>query len=135
MRVLGLDYGDSRIGVAVSDMLGITAQPVTVIEEKSFHTQVKIAAQQAKELGAEKIVIGLPVNMDGTEGFRSDKTREFAGALEKKCGLPIVFWDERLTTAAAHRTLEESAVSGKKRKGLLDRIAASLILQGYLDSL
>ena len=133
MRILGLDYGDARIGVAVSDLLGITAQGVTVISEKNFEKQTEKVAALAAEYGAEKIVLGLPKNMNGTIGERGEKTKLFAEALSKLCAAEIVFWDERLTTAAAHRTLEEGAVSGKKRKGLLDKLSAVFILQGYLD--
>lgn len=135
MRVLGVDYGDSRIGIAVSDLLGITAQGVETITEKDFGTQVAKVAKKAAELGAEKIVLGMPKNMDGTLGERAEKTKIFAEALEKKSALQVTFWDERLTTAAAHRTLSEGAVSGKKRKDILDTLSAVFILQGYLDSL
>lgn len=134
MRILGLDYGDSRIGVAVSDVMGITAQPVGVITEKDFTRQVLRVIEKAKELGAEEIVIGMPKNMNGTVGERGEKTIKFANALTEKSSLPVTCWDERLTTIAAHRTLEECEISGKKRKGLLDKIAAVFILQGYLDS-
>lgn len=134
LRILGLDYGDSRIGVAVSDMLGITAQPMTVISEKYFVRQVQLVAEKAKELEAEEIVIGMPKHMNGTIGERGEKTITFATALKEILPIPIIYWDERLTTQAAHRTLEECSVSGKKRKGLLDKLAAVFILQGYLDS-
>lgn len=133
MRILGLDYGDARIGVAVSDLLGITAQGVTVISEKDFERQVEKAAALAKEYGAEKIVLGFPKNMNGTIGERGEKTKVFADALASLTGAEIIFWDERLTTAAAHRALAEGAVSGKKRKGILDKLSAVFILQGYLD--
>lgn len=135
MRVLGVDYGDSRIGIAVSDPLGITAQGIETICEKDFGTQVARVAKKAAELGAEKIVLGMPRNMDGSMGERAEKTKVFAKALEKKSSLNVIFRDERLTTAAAHRTLAEGAVSGKKRKGILDTLSAVFILQGYLDSL
>lgn len=135
MRILGLDYGDSRIGVAVSDLLGLTAQSVGLIAEKNFDRQIEKVCAYCKEYKAEKIVIGMPKNMNGSIGERGEKTKLFADALEKECSLPIIFWDERLTTAAAHKTLSESRVSGKKRKGILDKIAAVFILQGYLDSL
>ncbi len=134
MRVLGIDYGDSRIGVAISDMLGFTAQPVTVISEKNFPRQVMLVAEKAKELNASEIVVGMPKNMNGTIGERGEKTIKFVEALKQKIDLPVVYWDERLTTQAAHRALEEGLVSGKKRKGLLDKISAVFILQGYIDS-
>lgn len=135
MRILGLDYGDSRIGVAASDLLGITAQSVGLISEKNFMRQIEAVKKYCDEYKAEKIVIGMPKNMNGTIGERGEKTKLFAAELEKVTSLPIIFWDERLTTAAAHKTLEESNVSGKKRKGILDKISAVFILQGYLDSI
>lgn len=135
MRILGLDYGDSRIGVAVSDLLGLTAQSVGLIAEKNFDRQVLKVLEYCEEYKAEKIVLGMPKNMNGTIGERGEKTEIFANALKEKIDIPIIFWDERLTTSAAHRTLSESNVSGKKRKGILDKIAAVFILQGYLDSL
>lgn len=135
MRILGLDYGDSRIGVAVSDLLGLTAQSVGLIAEKNFEKQVLKVIEYINEYKAEKVVLGMPKNMNGTIGERGEKTHVFANALKEKCDIPIIFWDERLTTSAAHRTLSESNVSGKKRKGILDKIAAVFILQGYLDSL
>lgn len=135
MRILGLDYGDSRIGVAVSDLLGLTAQSIGLIAEKNFEKQVVKVLEYCEEYNAEKIVLGMPKNMNGTIGERGEKTVVFANALKEKTSVPIIFWDERLTTSAAHRTLSESNVSGKKRKGILDKIAAVFILQGYLDSL
>jgi len=135
MRILGLDYGDSRIGVAVSDPLGLTAQSIGLIAEKNFDRQVEKVLEYCNETKAEKIVLGMPKNMNGTIGERGEKTKVFAEALKKRIDIPIIFWDERLTTRAAHLTLEESNVSGKKRKGLLDKIAAVFILQGYLDSI
>lgn len=134
MRALGIDYGDSRIGIAISDILGLTAQPVTVISEKNFLRQVMLVAEKANELSADEIVVGMPKNMNGTVGERGEKTLKFVEALKEKINLPVVLWDERLTTQAAHRALEEGLVSGKKRKGLLDKLAAVFILQGYIDS-
>ena len=135
MRILGLDYGDSRIGVAVSDLLGFTAQSAGLIAEKNFERQIEAVCNYCKEYSAEKIVIGMPKNMNGSIGERGEKTMLFVEELKKHVSIPIIFWDERLTTAAAHKTLAESNVSGKKRKGILDRIAAVFILQGYLDSI
>lgn len=135
MRILGLDWGESRIGVAVSDLLGLTAQPVCVISEKYTDLQIEKIIAKATELGAEKIVIGMPKRMDGSIGGRGERTQAFASLLSEKTDLPIAFWDERLSSAAAHQTLAEGNVSGKKRKGIVDKIAAVFILQGYLDSL
>ena len=135
MRILGLDWGESRIGVAVSDLLGITAQPVCVISEKDTALQIEKIIEKAKELSAEKIVIGMPKNMNGSIGERGEKTKEFVSLLSEKTELPIIYWDERLSSVAAHRTLAEGQVSGKNRKGIVDKIAAVFILQGYLDSI
>ena len=135
MRILGLDWGESRIGVAVSDLLGLTAQPVCVISEKGAALQIEKIIAKATELGAEKIVIGMPKNMNGSIGERGEKTQEFVSLLTEKTDLPIIYWDERLSSVAAHRTLAEGQISGKKRKGIVDKIAAVFILQGYLDSL
>ena len=135
MRILGLDWGESRIGVAVSDLLGLTAQPVCVISEKGAALQIEKIIAKATELGAEKIVIGMPKNMNGSIGERGEKTQEFVSLLTEKTDLPIIYWDERLSSVVAHRTLAEGQISGKKRKGIVDKIAAVFILQGYLDSL
>ena len=135
MRILGLDWGESRIGVAVSDLLGLTAQPVCVISEKDTDLQIEKIIEQADLFGAEKIVIGMPKNMNGSIGERGEKTQEFVALLSEKTDLPIIFWDERLTSVAAHRALAEGQVSGKKRKGIVDKLAAVFILQGYLDSI
>ncbi len=134
MRILGLDWGESRIGVAVSDLLGLTAHPVCVISEKDTDLQIEKIIAKAQETGAEKIVMGMPKNMNGSIGERGEKTKAFAALLSEKTDLPIIFWDERLSSVAAHRTLAEGQVSGKKRKGIVDKIAAVFILQGYLDS-
>ncbi len=134
MRILGIDYGDSRIGLAVSDAMGWTAQPVGVISEKDKERQLCRVIEYIDELKADEIVIGMPKNMNGTFGERAEVTKLFAEKLARRTGLEPIYWDERLSTAAAHKTLQEGMVSGKKRKGLLDKIAAVLILQGYLDS-
>ncbi|HJB14545.1 MAG TPA: Holliday junction resolvase RuvX [Candidatus Blautia excrementipullorum] len=138
MRILGLDYGSKTVGVAVSDPLGLTAQRVETIwrkqENKLRRTLARIE-ELAAEYGVERIVVGLPKNMNNTMGERAEKTLEFREMLEKRTGLPIVMWDERLTTAAAERTLIEAGVRRENRKEYLDSMAAVLILQGYLDSL
>lgn len=138
MRILGLDYGSKTVGVAVSDPLGLTAQRVETIwrkqENKLRRTLARIE-ELAAEYGVERIVVGLPKNMNNTMGERAEKTLEFREMLEKRTGLPIVMWDERLTTVAAERTLIEAGVRRENRKEYLDSMAAVLILQGYLDSL
>ena len=133
MRILGIDYGDARTGIAVSDPMGWTAQGLSTLSEKDPKRAAEKVAEIAKQYGAEKIVLGLPKNMDGTEGFRTQATKNFAALLAEICPLPIEFWDERLSTVAAQRTLNETNVRGKKRKQVLDTVAATYILQGYLD--
>lgn len=135
-RILGLDFGSKTVGVAVSDGLLLTAQGVETIvrkdEDKLRRTYARIG-ELAKEYGVGTIVLGLPKNMDDSEGERAKKTREFGAALERRTGLPVVFWDERLTTVAAEQVLMESGVRRENRKAVIDKVAACLILQGYLD--
>ncbi len=135
MRILGIDYGDSRIGIAVSDLMGMTAQPVCVISEKERQKQLTEVDKLIKEYKAEKVVMGMPKNMNGSIGERAEKTRKFGQELAEFSGIQVIEWDERLSSAYAHRTLEEGNVSGKKRKGLVDKLAAAFILQGYLDAI
>ena len=138
MRNLGLDYGSKTVGVAVSDPLGLTAQSVETIwrkqENKLRQTLARIE-ELAAEYQAEKIVLGLPKNMNNTIGERAEKTLEFREMLERRTGLQVVMWDERLTTVEAERTLMEASVRRENRKQYLDQLAAVFILQGYLDSL
>ena len=138
MRVLGLDYGSKTVGVAVTDPLGLTAQRVETIwrkqENKLRRTLARIE-ELVKEYQAERIVIGLPRNMNYTMGERAEKSLEFGEMVEKRTGLPVIMWDERLTTREAERALMEAGVRRENRKDYLDSVAAVLILQGYLDSL
>ena len=138
MRVLGLDYGSKTVGVAVSDPLGLTAQRVETIwrkqENKLRRTLARIE-ELVKEYQAERIVIGLPRNMNYAMGERAEKSLEFGEMVEKRTGLPVIMWDERLTTREAERALMEAGVRRENRKDYLDSVAAVLILQGYLDSL
>ncbi|MBS5284248.1 MAG: Holliday junction resolvase RuvX [Clostridiales bacterium] len=138
MRIMGLDYGSKTVGVAVCDPLGITAQTVETItrkdENKLRRTLARIEAL-AKEYEIEQIVLGYPKNMNNTIGERAQKTEDLKEALERRTGLPVILWDERLTTIAAERVLMESGVRREHRKESVDRIAAALILQGYLDHL
>lgn len=134
MRILGIDYGDARIGVAVSDELDMFAQGVCVIAEKDENIQLEKLAEYIQMYKPKKIVLGNPLNMNGTVGLRAEKTAFFKQRLEEKFSIDVVLWDERLSSVSAHKILEERGVSGKKRKGKVDSIAASLILQGYLDS-
>ena len=137
MRILGLDYGSVTVGVAVSDPRGITAQALETIERpaenKLRRTLARIEAL-VQEYQVEKIILGFPKNMNNTVGERAEKALEFKGQLERRIGLPVIMWDERLTTVAADRTLMESGVRRENRKKVIDQIAAVFILQGYLDS-
>lgn len=138
MRILGLDYGSVTVGVAVSDALLITAQPVEVIKRKR-ETKLRQTLARLEELIIEyevqKIILGYPKNMNNTLGERVLRTEEFKEKLEKRTGLEVILWDERLTTVSAMEVLKEGNVRRENRKGVVDKIAAALILQGYLDSL
>lgn len=135
MRILGLDIGDKRIGVAVSDALGLTSQGLTTLERTGTEQDLRRVAELAGEWETVKFVVGLPRNMNGTYGPQAEKVREFMARLTALIPLEVVYWDERLTTVAAQRTLLEGDLSRKKRRKVVDKIAAVLILQGYLDSL
>lgn len=136
-RIMGLDYGSKTVGVAVSDGLGLTAQGVETItrtdEGKLRRTLARIE-ELSKEYQVTRIVLGYPKNMDNSAGERVKKTEEFATMVEKRTGLPVVFWDERLSTVSAERVLIESGVRREHRKAVIDKIAAVFILQNYLDS-
>ena len=138
MRIMGLDLGSKTVGVAVSDPLGITAQGVEIIrresEDKLRRTLARIE-ELAKEYEVETFVLGYPKHMDNTIGERAQKSEAFKEKLERRTGLPVILWDERLTTVAADNAMDEAGLSREKRKDYVDMIAASLILQGYLDSL
>ncbi len=134
MRIIGLDYGEARIGVSVSDIMETIANPLDTIEERDREKQLEKVIEVVEREKAEKIVVGLPKRMDGSLGHRAEYTREFAEELAQRCSLPLVMWDERLSSSEAHRMLESGGVSGKKRKTKVDKIAAVLILQTYLDS-
>ena len=138
MRVMGLDYGSKTVGVAISDPLGITAQGIETIvrkeENKLRQTLARIEAL-CLEYGVERIVLGFPKNMNNTIGERAEKSLELKASLERRTKLPVIMWDERLSTSSAERTLMESGVRREERKKYVDKIAAVFILQGYLDSL
>ena len=138
MRLLGLDYGSKTVGVAVSDPLGLTAQGVETIwrkqENKLRQTLARIE-ELISEYQVERIVLGYPKNMNNTIGERAEKSLEFQQMLERRTGLPVIMWDERLTTVEANRTLMEASVRRENRKQYMDKLAAVFILQGYLDSL
>ena len=136
MRILGLDYGDRRIGVALSDAFGWTAQGLEVIDRKDVGEEgdVRRIRELVREHGVEEIVIGLPKNMNGTVGPRGEICIAFADKLKATLSMPVHLWDERLTTVAAERTLLDADVSRRKRKQVIDKMAAAILLQNYLDS-
>ncbi|MBM7855026.1 putative Holliday junction resolvase [Desulfohalotomaculum tongense] len=134
MRVMGLDVGDKTIGVAVSDLMGWTAQGLEVIRRSNEEKDINRLAQIVEQYQVEKIVVGLPKNMNGTIGPQGEKVQRFSEKIKNVLKLPVEFWDERLTTVAAERMLIEADVSRSKRKKVIDKMAAVLILQGYLDS-
>lgn len=138
MRIMGLDYGSVTVGVAISDELLLTAQGIETIRRKK-ENQLRQTFQRIEELvkeyGVEKIVLGYPKNMNNTIGERAQKSEEFAEDLKRRTGLPVELWDERLTTVAAHRVLDQGAVGLGKKMQVVDKLAAVLILQGYLDYL
>ena len=133
MRILGIDYGDARIGIALSDELGILASPLQTYKSQSMRKDIDYIANISKENNCGKIVVGLPLNMNGTEGDRVSKTKSFGNVLEKVAGVPVVYKDERLTTVQVERVFEQANVKKDKRKQIVDKTAAVLILQSYLD--
>lgn len=132
MRSMAIDYGDARTGIAISDPTGTIPGTTTVIHSWNREKTAREIAQLAQTHGVQTLVLGLPRNMDGTEGPRAALCREFAAELEALCRLPVVLWDERRTTVEAHQILSDNHCSGKKRKNTVDAVAASLILEGYL---
>lgn len=138
MRIMGLDFGSKTVGVAISDPLGFTAQGIEIVHRKQ-ENKLRQTLARLEELIAqyevESIVLGLPKHMNNTLGDRAEKSLEFKEMLERRTGLPVVMWDERLTTVEANRTLMESNVRRENRSKYVDEIAAIFILQGYLDSL
>ena len=137
MRVMGLDYGSKTIGVAISDPLGLTAQGIEIIrreEENKLRKSLRRIEELIKEYQVEEIVLGFPKNMNNTIGERAEKSLQLKETLERRCKLPVIMWDERLTTVEANRALMESKVRRENRSKYVDMIAAVFILQGYLDS-
>lgn len=136
MRIMGLDFGSRTVGVAISDSLLLTAQGVEIIrrkEENKLRQTLARIEELIVENEVEEIVLGLPKNMNDTEGVRVELTKEFKDKLERRTGLPVYFWDERLTTVAADKAMMEAGIRRENRKDYVDMIAATLILQGYLD--
>ena len=137
MRILGLDFGQKTIGVAVSDPFGWTAQGLEIIrrhQETNLKDSIARLDKLIQEYSIEKIILGYPKNMNNTNGERAEKTVDFNKKLEKTFNLPVILWDERLSSVGAERTLLEADISRKKRKDVLDKMAAVFILQGFLDS-
>ena len=134
MRILGIDYGDRRIGIAISDMLNITSQPIGFITINGDKDALLKIEPYINEYNITKIVLGLPKNMNGSEGERALKTRRFSEKLIKKFDLPVVFFDERMTTITAEKTLNDMNIRGsEKKKGKKDMLSAAIILQGYME--
>lgn len=136
MRIMGLDFGSKTVGVAISDALLVTAQGIEIIrrkEENKLRQTLARIEELIVEYEVEEIVLGLPKNMNATEGARVELTQEFKEKLERRTGLPVQLWDERLTTVAADKAMMEAGIRREKRKDYVDMIAATLILQGYLD--
>lgn len=136
MRIMGLDFGSKTVGVAISDELLLTAQGIEIIRRKDENKLRQTLARIEElivEYGVEEIVLGLPKNMNATEGIRVELTNEFKEKLERRTGLPVHTWDERLTTVAADKAMIEAGIRREKRKDYVDMIAATFILQGYLD--
>ena len=133
-KIMGIDYGDARTGVAISDLLCSIVGSTTVVPSRNREKAIGDIVRLAKENSVGEIVVGLPRNMDGTEGVRAELCREFAQLLKHATGLPVVMWDERRTTVEAHNILSQHNYHGKKRKDTVDAVAASLILEGYLNS-
>lgn len=134
MRAFGLDVGTRTVGVALSDALGITAQALTTLRRAGLRGDLKALKRLAETHEVRSAVVGLPLNMDGSEGASAARSRAFGEALAKALDVPVHYWDERLSTVAAHRALRESDLSGERRRELVDQVAAALILQGWLDA-
>ena len=132
MKIMAIDYGDARTGVAISDLLCSIVGTTTVVPSRNTEKAVADLVKLAKDNGVGQIVVGLPKNMDGTEGPRAELCRSFAQTLGEATGLPVTMWDERRTTVEAHNILSVHNYHGKKRKNTVDAVAASLILEGYL---
>ena len=132
MKIMAIDYGDARTGVAISDALGWMTGQTAVIHSWKPEKTAQEVARIFRESGAERLVMGFPRNMDGTEGPRAALYREMAATIQAACGMEVVLWDERRTTVEAHQILSDCNYHGKKRKNTVDAVAASLILEGYL---
>ena len=135
MRLLGLDYGDRRIGVAICDELGMTARGIATVVRKNRDADLAVIAGFVERFGIEKIVIGYPLRLDGSEGIQCDKVNRFARRLEARLSMPVIRRDESLSTKEAEELLRETGMRREKKRAVVDRLAACIILQGYLDTL
>ena len=133
MKIIGIDYGDARVGIAASDGTGFLASAVGTINVSGMRDACKKVTEKIKELGGTKIVLGLPKNMDGSESFRADKSKAFAEMISESTGLEVVFVDERLSTVEAYTYMNITDFNGKKRRSVVDALSAQIILQSYLD--
>lgn len=132
MRIMAIDYGDAHTGVAISDLLGFGAGTAEIIDSRNQDVVVERLKGYIKDYGVEELVLGYPKNMDGSLGVRAEKSEAMAERLKAETGLPVTLWDERRTTVDAHRILFESGKNGRKRKKVIDAVAATLILEGFL---
>jgi len=135
VRILGIDYGSRRIGIAVCDELGIAARGAATLNRKNREADLDAIAELVRRYDIERIVIGYPIRLDGSEGIQCGKVMRFSRRLEARLSLPVIRWDETLSTKEAEETLRQTGTTPKKRKGMVDRVAAAIILQGYLDAL
>lgn len=134
MRSMGLDVGEVRIGIALSDPTGLIAQGRATLERSGWDRDLACLAEMAEEHEVERFVVGNPLNLDGSAGRQAERSRDFADRLKEAIGLPVVLWDERFTSLSAEKTLIEAGVRRKKRRGAIDRMAAAIMLQSYLDA-
>ena len=132
MKIMAVDYGDARTGLAACDRTEFLASPIGVIEERNFYFTIQKVANAVQEYGIQMVVVGYPVNMNGTIGERAEKCAQFAELLRSKVDVPVELWDERATTVEAHNYLNETNTRGKKRKAVIDAVAATIILESYL---
>ena len=134
IKIIGIDYGDARVGIAASDGTGFLASAVCTVNVNGMRDACKKVADKIKELGGTKIVLGLPKNMDGSESFRADKSKAFAEMISEATNLEVVFVDERLSTVEAYTYMNITEFNGKKRRAVVDALSAQIILQSYLDA-
>jgi putative Holliday junction resolvase len=134
MRVLAVDYGRVRAGLAVSDALGTTAQPLGVVTRPKRGSLVEAVVAEARRVEAEEIVVGLPLRLDGSEGVAAEAARSFAKALGERSGLPVAMWDERMTTVEASRRMRSAGVSARDQRGVVDKVAAAVLLRSFLEA-